>query len=204
MGLLINDDSLLARRQFKEMARLIGTNCLYQYITETNLTIHSEDNSRLSTAMRIDILLDEHPTIHTMNRLGWISEINEETKPIIATLPFDTPNLTVNARITLESVDGVQRPRVFKITKIVSDFEYPDTFTVALVPVFDQIPQKNLYDLTNIEKTTYDSSDRTSKEQPYMYLVNQDDLDTTPEEFKEWSDNYTFINDDKSPYEDND
>lgn len=202
MGVLVNDDSLLARRYFKEMARLIGVKCLYQYITNLDLTIHSEDNSRLSTAIPLDILLDEHPTIHTMNRLGWLSEINEETKPIIATLPFDTPNLTVNARITLASIDGVQRPRVFKITKIVSDFEYPDTYTVALVPVFDQIPQKNQYELVNLEKTTYDSSNRTSKEQPYMYLVDQADLDTTPQEYKDWTENFTYLNDEKSPYED--
>ena len=202
MSILVKDDSLLLRGQAKEMMRLIGVNCLYQWVEEPNLTIHSEDNSKLSTAIRIDILLDEHPTIHTMNRLGWMSEVNEETKPIIATLPYDIPNLTVNARITLESVDGVARPRVFKITKIVSDFEYPDTFTVALVPVFDQIPQKNQYELVNLEKTTYDASERTSKEQPYMYLVDQDDLDTTPKEYKEWTDNFSYLNDDKSPYED--
>lgn len=202
MGLLVKDDSLLARRQFKEMAKLIGVNCLYQWIEKPSLTIHSEDNGTLSTGLRIDILLDEHPTIHTMNKLGWVSEISDGPKPLLATLPYDVPNLTVNARITLESVDGVQRPRVFKITKVVSDFEYPDTFTVALVPVFDQIPQKNLYDIVNLEKINYEYSEETPKETANETIVGTTAVDTTPQENIEWSNNFTYLNDEKSPYED--
>ena len=151
MGLLNRQDAKIFRGYFNEMVKLIGQSVGYQYIVKRELTIHSEDNSILSAPIRIDILFDENPQVDTLNRLGWVSELNQQ-KPIVINMPYNTPNLTVNARVTIESVDGVARPRVFKITKIVSDLEFPDAYTCAIVPVFDQYVQKNQYTLVNHEK----------------------------------------------------
>ena len=165
MGLLNRQDSKIFRGYFNEMCKLIGISVGYQYVTKKELTIHSEDNSELSMPIRIDILFDENPNIDTLNKIGWVSELNDQ-KPIIANLPYNTPNLSVNARIIVESIDGVARPRVFRITKIQSDLEFPDAYTCALVPVFDQYTQKNQYTLVNTEKISQDESKRTSKDQP--------------------------------------
>lgn len=200
MGLLNRNDSLLYRRYFREMVKLIGISVGYQYIVEKKMTIHSEDNSTFSAPIRLDILFDENPTIHTLNRLGWVSEINEEQKPIIANLPYNTPNLTINARIIAESTDGTPRPRVFRITKIVSDFEFPDAYTCAIVPIFDQYLQKNQYTLVNHEKVSQEESDRTSQDQPYKYITNEQSVDTTPQVNKDYENKYTFINNKTSPY----
>ena len=202
MGLLNRSDARHFRKYFVEMAKLKGISAGYQYIIKQEYTIHSEDNSTLSAPMRIDILLDENPPIATLNRMGWVIESNDSPKPIIATLPYNTPNLTVNARIILETIDGVNRYRTFKITKIISDFEYPDTYTVALVPVYDQKPQKNHYTLVNNEKISTDNSDYTSENQPYKYLTEKEEIDTTPQEYIKWSENYSFIDDRKGPYDD--
>lgn len=171
----------------------------YQYVTKKEMTIHSEDNSEFSMPIRLDIIFDENPTVDTLNKLGWVSEIGEE-KPIIINVPYNTPNLTVNARIIVESVDGVKRPRVFKITKIKSDLEYPDAYTCSVVPVFDQYEQKNQYTLVNAEKVNQEKSERTSEDQPYRYITNTEDIDTTPEKHKEWENTFNFINDKNSPY----
>ena len=101
------------------MCKLIGISVGYQYVTEKEMTIHSEDNSKLSLPIRIDILFDENPSVDTLNRIGWTSELTES--PVIVNMPYNTPKLTVNARITIESTDGVSRPRVYKITKIQSE-----------------------------------------------------------------------------------
>lgn len=199
MGLLNRADAKIFRGYFNEMVKLIGQSVAYQWVTKREYTIHSEDNSQLSAPIRIDILFDENPQVDTLNRLGWVSELNNE-KPIVINMPYNTPNLTVNARVTVESVDGVARPRVFKITQIVSDLEFPDAFTCAIVPVFDQYKQKNQYTLVNHEKINQDESDRTSKDQPYKYITDQHKIDNTPKENIEYENKYNFINDKKSPY----
>ena len=198
MGLLNRHDANIYRGYFTEMCKLIGISVGYQYVKEQKMTIHSEDISELSMPIRIDILFDENPTVDTLNKLGWVSEIGDT--PIIANLPYNTPKLTVNARIIIESTDGVARPRVFKITKIASDLEFPDAYTVALVPVFDQYPQKNQYTLVNTEKMNQDESERTSKDQPYLYITDKFKIDTTPEEHIDWENTFSYINDKESPY----
>lgn len=199
MGLLVRDDARLFRHCFREMCKLIGQSVAYQYIVKKEVTIHSEDNSDFSMPIRLDVIFDENPTIDTLNRLGWISE-NSEEKPFIINLPWNTPHLTANARITIESVDGTARPRVFKITKIKSDLEFPDAYTCALVPVYDQLTQRNQYTLLNEEKISTDESNRTSEDQPYTYLTGKKEIDNVPDEYKEWQDTYTFIDDKSSPY----
>jgi len=199
MGLLNRADSTIFRQYFNEMVKLIGQSVGYQYVVKHNLTIHSEDNSELSVPIRLDVLFDENPSVDTLNRLGWVSELNEQ-QPIIVNMPYNTPNLTVNARIIIESVDGVARPRVFRITKIQSDLEFPDAYTCAIVPVFDQYVQKNQYTLVNAEKISQTESERTSKDQPYEYITNSQNIDTTPKDHIEWENKYTFIDDSNSPY----
>lgn len=199
MGLLNRADSTIFRQYFNEMVKLIGQSVGYQYVVKKDMTIHSEDNSDLSVPIRIDVLFDENPTVDTLNTLGWTSELNTQ-QPIVVNLPYNTPNLTVNARIIVASVDGVQRPRVFKITKIVSDLEFPDAFTCAIVPVFDQFKQKNQYTLVNNEKISQEEDERTSKDQPYLYITQHQAIDNTPKEHKEWENSYNLINDKQSPY----
>ena len=46
------------------MCKLIGISVGYQYVTEKEMTIHSEDNSKLSLPIRIDILFDENPSVY--------------------------------------------------------------------------------------------------------------------------------------------
>lgn len=199
MGLLNRQDAKIFRRYFSEMVKLIGQSVGYQYVIKQELSIHSEDNSKLSAPIRIDILFDENPQIDTLTRLGWVSELNSQ-KPIVINMPYNTPNLTVNARVIIESVDGTPRPRVFKITQIVSDLEFPDAYTCAIVPVYDQYIQKNQYTLVNHEKINQDESDRTSKDQPYKYITDEHNIDNTPKENIEFENKYTFIDDKQSPY----
>ena len=199
MGLLNREDSRIFRQYFKEMVKLIGQSVGYQYIVERKYTIHSEDNSKLSAPIRMDVLFDENPTVDTLNRLGWVSELNEQ-KPIVVNMPYDTPNLSVNARLLIESVDGTPRPRVFKITQIESDLEFPDAYTCAAVPIFDQYAQKNQYTLVNHEKINQDESPRTSKDQPYSYITDSHNIDNTPKENIEYENKYNFINEKNSPY----
>lgn len=199
MGLLNRRDSLIYRKFFSEMCKLIGISVGYQYITKKEMTIHSEDNSEFSMPIRLDILFDENPSVDTLNRLGWVSEINDN-KPIVINVPYNTPHLTVNARIIVESTDGTPRPRVFRITTIKSDLEYPDAYTCIIAPVFDQYVQRNQYTLINNEKINQKESERTSKDQPYKYLTGEHTIDNAPQENIDYENKYSFINENNSPY----
>ena len=199
MGLLTRDDAMRFRQYFKEMCKLHGISVAYQWITDKKYTIHSEKNFKYSQPVRMDIILNENPSIETLNTYGWLSEL-EDTLPLIAYIPYDTPNLMVGCRITLATIKGTDRPRIFDITKISSSLEYPENYAVALAPVLDQFPQRNQYTLVNNEKVNQEKSDVTSNEQHSLYTVKTDKIDTTPEEFKDWENNYTFISEDDSPY----
>lgn len=199
MGMLIRNEALLQRRYFKEMCKLVGISVAYQWVTDKKYTIHSEKNFKYSQPIRMDVILNENPTIETLNTYGWLSEIGDSL-PLIAHIPFDTPNLMVGCRITLATIRGTNRPRIFDITKIGSNLEYPDSYTVALAPVLDQFPQRNQYTLVNNEKVNQDKSDVTSNEQNSLYTTNTEVIDTTPEPFKDWENNYSFLNEDDSPY----
>ena len=199
MGMLIRDSALLQRKYFKEMVKLVGCSAAYQWVTDKNFTIHSEKNFKFSDPVRINLILDENPTIETLNTYGWLSELGD-TLPIIAHLPYDTPNLIVGCRITLATTKGTNRPRTFDITKIGSNLEYPDSYTVALAPVLDQFPQRNQYTLVNNEKVSQEKSEVTSKEQNSMYTINTEKIDTTPNTFIDWENNYNFLDDSDSPY----
>lgn len=199
MGLLNRSDAKMFRSYFSEMCKLIGQSVAYQYITKRDMTIHSEDNNEFSTPIRIDALFDENPSIKTLNKIGWVSELNE-TKPLILNLPYNTPNLTVGARVTIETVDGVKRPRVFVITKIASDLEYPDAYTCIIAPVFDQTPQKNQYTLVNSEKINEDASERTGIDEDRLPANDTYVIDTIPQENKDCESTFEFIDDSNSPY----
>lgn len=199
MGLLNRQDAKIFRKYFSEMVKLIGQSVGYQYIVEKKMTIHSEDNSTFSMPIRLDVLFDENPSVDTLNTLGWTSELNAQ-QPIVVNVPYNTLKLAVGARMTIESVDGTPRPRVFKVTKIVSDLEFPDAYTCAIVPVFDQYKQKNQYTLVNTEKLNQEESKRTSKDQPYVYITEEHKIDNTPQQHKDWTNDYSIINDKQSPY----
>lgn len=199
MGLLVRQDSTIFRGYFSEMCKLRGISVGYQYIVKSNMTIHSEDNSIFSVPIRLDVIFDEQPSVDTLKKLGWVAELSEQ-QPVIINLPYNTPNLTVNARIIIETIDGINRPRVFKITKIQSDLEFPDCYTCAAVLVLDQSYQKNQYTLVNTEKINEEDSPRTSQEQPYQYITGSHNIDTVPKEYRQWENEYNFINDKNSPY----
>ena len=194
MGLLNRKDSTIYRNYFKECAKLIGIECSYQYVVKQDLTIHSEDNSTLSQPIPLNILFDENPSVDTLNRMGWVIELGT-VQPVVATLPYDTPNLTVNARITVMAKDGLARQRVYRITKIASDIEYPSTWSCTLVPIMDQIPQENKYTLINNEKINSEDSKVTKQDSESEYANGTSLEDTTPKDYIETNNNFSFIND---------
>lgn len=184
MGLLTNEDSTLYRNWFKEMAWLRGITVGYQYPLNTDKTIHSEPNIDLSNPIRMDIIFNENPDVNTLRKVGWVSELGNQ-KPVIAQIPFDAPNLARYARIIIPPfVEIRSRCRVFQVTAISTLLEYPDCWTVSLVPVFDSYKEDNDYVESNINYIDTKSEGTRSPIDKEIEVENGQD------------DNFSFINED--------
>lgn len=134
----------------KSAWNFFGQTVMYQYPLNVNKTIHSEPNIELSDPIRLDIIFNENPTVDTLRKHGWVTEINGSL-PVIAQIPYDTPGLARYARITIPPVGNVMRERIFEVTAISTILEYPDCWTVQLVPVYNSYKEKNDYSNSNVE-----------------------------------------------------
>ena len=135
MGMLVRDDAKLFRQYFKEMAKLIGISVYYQYPIDMDFSLYAEERPKgFSPEERIDILFDENPKINTLRKYGWVTE-NAQDKPYIAHLPYDAPNLCAGCRIRVPSPFPDNKGRLFVITEITGDFQFPDAWVCKLAPV---------------------------------------------------------------------
>ena len=136
MGLLTKSDSTIFRSYFKEMAKLLGIKVIYQYPVDMKFTIYAEENPKgFSEEILMDIIFDENPKITTLRKYGWVSEMPDD-KPYLAQLPFDAKNLCAGCRISIFPPMPMADKRVFVITDIKSNLQFPDSWMCKLAPVF--------------------------------------------------------------------
>lgn len=182
MGLLTKKDVTLWRNWFKEMAKLRGFSVKYYYVknfdSNMDMTIYSEFKPVYSDPIDIDIIFDENPSVNTLALFGWVSE-NPEDKPYIARLPFDTPNLTVRAKISIPPfVEIDSRCRDFEIMDIKANLDYPDCWICRLVPIYDTNNLSNDYSNSNYNYLeTDDTPDEDTPSNKNFQFINVDDDD---------------------------
>lgn len=83
----------------------------------------------------MDIIFTENPKITTLRKYGWVSEIPDD-KPYMAELPFDAKNLCKGCRITMKAPLPLASDRVFVVTDIQANLQFPDSWACKLAPVF--------------------------------------------------------------------
>lgn len=136
MGLLTQPDSTIFRQFFKEMAKLRGIRVIYQYPIDMKFTQYAEENPKgFSEEIEMDIIFNENPKVTTLRKYGWVSETPED-KPYTAELPYDAKNLCKGCRISIIPPLPLAPKRVFVITDIQSNLEFPDSWICKLAPVF--------------------------------------------------------------------
>lgn len=151
-----------------------GISVGYQYPLGNDKTIHSEPNMPMSNPIQLDIVFNENPTVDTLKKHGWTVEIGEN-KPVIAQVPYDTPNLQRYSRIIIPPIGNVMKARTFEVTAISTILEYPDCWTIRLAPVYETIQEKHEENLSDanvsmMDVTTEGSQDNLS-EHPKEYSV---------------------------------
>lgn len=142
-GLLLNEKNIKLHRQyFKEMTKLLGINVVYR---EPRDGVHYNGYGELEAFYKepviIGCIFDEHPTIWTMKKLGWNSELNESLSLIH--VPYDLPNLQEGALFIIPSGIDNSIGRVFKVLRLSTISVYPASVCCEIGPVWDNTMQQS-------------------------------------------------------------
>lgn len=137
-GLVLNQNNLkLQRFYFKQMVRLIGINVLFRAPREGSKEYndYGELDSFYEAPVPVGCVFVEHPNQYTMKKLGWNSELSEETSLI--QVPYDLKGVQRGALFTLPSaIDGAPG-RMFKVEDMFTDPITPAFITCKLAPFFE-------------------------------------------------------------------
>lgn len=136
-GVLLNKQDIeLQRKYFEEAVKLIGINCVYYAPREGKVyNGYGELENFFYEPILIGCVFNEHPTIWTMKKLGWDSELEENAA--IITVPYNLNHLVVGALFVIPSAIDNSEGRVYRVVAMnTSSMIYPSAITCRLVPEY--------------------------------------------------------------------
>jgi hypothetical protein len=135
-GLLLNNNAKLHRGYFNEMVSLIGVQVIYRSPKkDKHWTTYAEIDSNYNPPIIVGCIFDEHPTIKTLKKMGWVSELQPNSS--IIHVPYDTPNLQVGALFIIPSGIDNTKGRVFRVVSMETIFVYPASVALEIVPEYE-------------------------------------------------------------------
>ena len=137
-GIVLNQNNLKIQRfHFKQMVRLIGINVLFRAPRKGSEEYngYGELDSFYENPIPVGCIFVEHPNQYTMKKLGWNSELSEETALI--QVPYDLKGVQRGALFTLPSGIDDAPGRMFKVEDMFVDVVTPAFITCKLAPVFE-------------------------------------------------------------------
>lgn len=147
-GILLTPDAKLQRNYFKEMCKLIGINCIYRAVKPgRKYTTYAELDTNFEKPQLIGCIFDEHPTQQTLKKIGWVSELQENSS--IIHIAYDTPGLQQGCLFTLPSGLDDGKGRLFRLVKISTIMVYPASIACELVPEYENTYTESLNDFKN-------------------------------------------------------
>lgn len=155
-GMLTHADAKIWRQYFREMVKLLGIRVLYRAPKiDKSYTTYREIESNYEEPILIGCIFDEHPTQQTLKKIGWVSELNENSSFIH--VDYDLPGLQQGALFIVPSGLDDGKGRVFRVVKMVNEIVYPSSITCEIVPEytddFESVSGgKDIYELVESEK----------------------------------------------------
>lgn len=150
-GILLTPDAKLQRNYFKEMCKLIGINCIYRAVKPgKKYTTYAELDTNFEKPQLIGCIFDEHPTQQTLKKIGWVSELQENSS--IIHVAYDTPGLQQGCLFTLPSGLDDGKGRLFRLIKISTIMVYPASIACELVPEYENTYVESL---NNFEDSSF-------------------------------------------------
>lgn len=134
-GLLLYPQIKLHRRYFHEMVKLIGINVLYRAPKPgKHYTTWGEVSTNYEPPIKIGCIFDEHPTQQTLKKIGWMSELDENSS--IIHVDYDLPNIQQWSLFVIPSGLDDGKGRLFRVVKLTNSIVYPASITCEIVPVY--------------------------------------------------------------------
>ena len=135
-GTLLNTNTKLHRQYFREAVKLLGVRVIYRApLPGKKWTTYGELDNNFAPPILVGCLFEEHPTVRTMKRLGWDAELQENASLI--SVDYDLPNLQVGALFIVPSSIDNSQGRLFRVTRLTTDFIYPASVTCEIVPEWE-------------------------------------------------------------------
>lgn len=135
-GLLLDPANIkLHRKYFEEMVRLLGIQVVYRAPREDkHYNGHGELDSFYYEPMSVGCLFEEHPVEKTMRKLGWNSELMENSSVIH--VPYDLFGLQKGALFLVPSAFDHSKGRLFRVEEMSAIAVYPASIACRIAPVW--------------------------------------------------------------------
>ena len=149
-GLLLNQDAKLHRNYFIEMTRLIGINVIYRSPKkDKHYTNYAEIDSNYNSPELVGCIFDEHPTQQSLKKIGWVSELQDNS--FIIHVPYDLDNLQQGALFIIPSGIDNAKGRLFRVVKLTNSIVYPASITCELVPEYEDTFDDSMLDFSDTD-----------------------------------------------------
>ena len=151
-GTLLHPEIRIHRQYFREMVKLLGIYVLYRAPKkhEKQYTTYAELDASYEEPMLVGCIFDEHPTQQTLKKIGWMSELQDNSSFIH--VDYDLPGLQQGALFIIPSGLDDGKGRLFRVVKMVNSIVYPSSMTCEIVPEY-------LNEFNDVTDYSYDPSD---------------------------------------------
>ena len=134
-GILLTPDIRQHRQYFREMCKLIGIRVLYRSPKPgKKYTTYAEIDVNYYPPILVGCIFDEHPSQRTLRKMGWISELDENSSFIH--VDYDLPNLQQGSMFIVPSGLDDGKGRLFRVVKMATSMVYPASITCEIVPEY--------------------------------------------------------------------
>lgn len=136
-GFLLNPNNIkLNRLYFKQMCDAIGIIVLHREPRpDKTYNGYGELDSFYYEPVKVGCIFDEHPTVWTMRKMGWNSELSESES--IIHVPYDVPGLQVGSLFIVPSGIDNTVGRLFRVLRMSTIPVYPASIACAIAPIWE-------------------------------------------------------------------
>jgi len=135
-GTLLTPDIRIHRQYFREMCKLIGVRVLYRApVPGHKYTTYAEIDTNYLPPILIGCIFDEHPTQQTLKKMGWVSELQENSSFIH--VDYDLDSLAQGGLFIIPSGLDNGKGRLFRVVKMANSMIYPASIACEIVPEYE-------------------------------------------------------------------
>lgn len=159
-GLLLSEQNIkLSRSFFKEFLRLHGLNITYRSPIETSkqYNTYGELDTNYNQPVSVRCIYDEHPTQKTMRKIGWNTELADNS--VVIHVPYDIEVQTGGLFVIPSGLDKSEG-RVFKVLRMSNIAIYPASIACELGPMLVNTTERST--IENFTKNNFNLLDDES------------------------------------------